>query len=105
MSFLCIGTRLFLTYLVRVLPVKSTARRWLGFLLLGMSLGFLGLYFYNRDDVGLAFGKVWWHEWRLVHGLLYLTAAIYTFRKNPHAWVPLFIDTMLGVGIFIKHNG
>lgn len=99
---LCIGTRLFLTYLVKETR-NPRIRRYLGWLLLAMSLGFIGLYFYNRDDVGLAVNKVWWHEWRLLHGCLYLTAAIYTLRQYPHAWVPLFIDTMLGVGIFIKH--
>jgi xanthine/uracil permease len=68
-----------------------------GVLLLAISLSFLWLYFTNgRMNAPEAGGFTWWSKYRLIHGMLYLTAAIYAFQKNNLAYIPLLIDVILG---------
>jgi len=74
-----------------------------GLVLLGPALGFLYLYFGNlRLNATEAGGVTWWANLRIVHGLFYLCAAILAFLKIPLAWVPLCIDVVFGLLVFIN---
>jgi len=49
-------------------------------------------------------GVTWWANYRLIHGLLYLCASIYLFQKQRLAWIPLTMDVLLGLIIFISRH-
>lgn len=95
----CIPIRLLLVYLASTLNKNNL--RFLGILLLVIALGFLYLYFANKrlNAAEATGGVTWWSEYRLIHGLLYLCAAIYAFQGKNTAWIPLLIDVGLGVSL------
>ena len=99
--FLCIPARLFLIYLSRTLPEDKQI--YLGILFLIMGLLFLWLYFTNgRMNAPEEGGITWWSRYRLIHGVLYLTAAIYAFKKDNLIYVPLVIDILFGIALFVN---
>ena len=96
----CIPVRLLLVYLSTKIP--NDKLKYFGIMLLAISLGFLFLYFTNgRLHAPEAGGATWWSQLRLIHGLLYLTAAIYSFQGKNIIWIPLFIDVIFGFIAFI----
>ena len=101
--FGCIPLRIFLVYLSTIIPTEHLYL--FGIVLLAMSIGFLFLYFkrirMNPPESGT--GTAWWHDFRLIHGALYLTAAIYAFQKNKLIWIPLTIDILFGISVFLFH--
>jgi hypothetical protein len=73
------------------------------FILFIMSISFLYLYFTNgRENAFEAGGKTWWAKYRIIHGLLYLMAAYYAYHQNRNAWIPLMIDVIFGLILFIQ---
>lgn len=99
----CIPMRIVLA----ILPLYLD-ESWLpyyGVVLFAISMSFLYLYFgklrLNAFESG---GKTWWSEYRIIHGLLYLAAAIYAFQKKRTAYLPLSIDTVLGLAFFLHHH-
>jgi hypothetical protein len=100
----CIPLRIFLAWISTKIPVQ-----YLGLfaaLLLSMSLGFLYLYFTKgRQLAPEAGGATWWADYRLLIGLLYLSAAIYAFQgRKDLIWVPLTMDVIFGLIIFAKRH-
>ena len=99
--FACIPARLLIAWL----STKFSGKLF-GSLLLAVALGFLWLYFTGgRKYAPEAGGVTWWAQYRLIIGLLYLAAAVYSFQGlTQFAWIPLIIDVLLGLVIFlIKH--
>jgi hypothetical protein len=100
--FGCIPMRIILA----ILPLYIN-EHWLflyGLVLFGIACSFLYLYFTNsRLNAFEAGGYTWWANFRLIHGLLYLAAAIYSFQGKTIASMPLIVDTLIGLGLFI-HN-
>jgi len=102
--FGCIPARIFLAYIgTRLTPEQLP---FFGIVLLGIGLGFLILYFnkfrMNAPESGI--GVTWWHNLRLVHGLLYIAAAIYAFEQNSLVYIPLTIDVIFGLILFLIHH-
>ena len=97
----CIPIRLLLVYLASTLNKNNL--RFFGIFLLVIALGFLYLYFANKrlNAAEATGGVTWWSEYRLLHGLLYLCAAIYALQGKNTAWIPLLIDVGLGVSLKI----
>ena len=98
----CIPTRVSLAWYAKNYPSEN-----LGYGLLIIAIGFLYLYFNNlrlnaREATG---GVTWWAPYRIIHGLLYLIAAIYMFKEPRNAWIPLASDVILGFMFFLKHSG
>jgi hypothetical protein len=94
--FACIPIRLFLVGLG--IQLSGWARVTYGALLLFPAVGFLGLYFSNsRMNASEAGGKTWWTSLRLIHGLLYLGAAIYGLQESSLMWIPLLLDWIIAV--------
>jgi hypothetical protein len=76
-----------------------------GIVLFIISLSFLYLYFSNlRLNAFEAGGYTWWANFRIIHGLLYMTGAIYSFQGLSIAWIPITIDTLLGLILFLYHR-
>jgi|UniRef100_A0A6C0IRB8 hypothetical protein len=103
--FGCIPMRILLTLLP--LYLRTSWLFYYGLVLFTIASSFLYLYFANsRLNAFEAGGNTWWANFRLLHGLLYMGAAIYSLQGQSIAWLPLFIDTLLGFGLFVhKHFG
>jgi len=89
----CIPARMLLAWYAKNYPSEN-----LGYFLFTIAVGFLYLYFNNLrlNAFEATGGKTWWAPYRLIHGLLYLAAAIYMFREKQHGWIPLASDVILG---------
>ena len=99
----CIPIRLLIVAIV--FYANNQYLQYLGGVLLFPALGFLGLYFLNmRLNAPEGGGKTWWSEFRLIHGLLYLCAAIYALQSKSIAWIPLLMDVIFGFSAFIHHH-
>ena len=96
----------------KYIPIKLNKKLFyqvVGIIFLGISIGFLYLYFTNeRLNAPEAGGKTWWHNLRLLHGLLYLCASIYilwninNINLIRYASIPLVIDVIVGILSFIN---
>ena len=97
--FGCMPVRIILT----LLPLYIS-KEWLfyyGFVLGAIALSFLYLYFANmRLNAFEAGGHTWWANFRILPGFLYLVASIYAFQGLQLAWLPLLVDSLLGLGLF-----
>jgi len=98
--FLCIPLRLLLVYVPQDIQNKETKDIFTCMLLL-FAAGFLYLGFTNgRMNAGEGGGNTWWAPFRLVHGSLFLVAAILVQKNTPVASVPLLVDVILGIVLF-----
>ena len=115
----CIPIRIILTLLPnyelikKYIPIKNIKIFYqvLGIIFLCISIGFLYLYFTNsRLKAPEAGGLTWWHNLRLLHGLLYLCASIYILynindiQLIKYASIPLLFDVILGLLSFINYR-
>lgn len=87
---------------------SSDVKKFLAVLGLMVSIGFLSLYagIWHRD-VGLETGgkKIWWKEYRIIHGLLWLGFSISMFKAKENAWMFLVLDVVISLILsFIKYN-
>ncbi len=85
---------------------NSTLTKPYGILLGIISLSFFYLYFFNKRMNAPEAGTqgTWWSTYRVLHGLMYLAAAIYLLQgKIEYAWIPLAVDVVLALFISIKH--
>lgn len=100
----CITARTLLAILPIYLPYKWLQIYSIPIFLIGAS--FLFLYFTDgRLNAPEGGGITWWANYRLMHGVLYLAASIYLFKKQRFAWIPLGLDTLLGLSLFLfKHS-
>lgn len=96
----CMPVRILLT----MLPfyISDTMLFYYGLILGAIAGSLIYLYFTStRMNAFEAGGYTWWADFRLLHGLLYLAASIYALQGLPVAWLPLFVDTLLGLALFI----
>lgn len=99
--FGCMPARIVLTILP--LYLHKSLLFYYGLVLFTIASSFLYLYFGNsRLHAFEAGGNTWWANFRLIHGLLYMAAAIYSLQGDTLAWLPLFIDTLFGFALFIQ---
>lgn len=78
----CLITRVCLLLLAGYLSNnKNNIRIIASFVLFTIGIGFIYKYLTgSNDEVQVA--KVFWHETRLVHGMLYIMASYYLYTKN-----------------------
>ena len=90
----CIPMRLLLVWYTKQYPSNN-----IGYALFAVSISFLYLYFNNLrlNATESSTGVTWWAPYRLIHGLLYMAAAIYIFKDKQYSWIPLLIDVLLGL--------
>ena len=98
--FACIPARLFLAWY----STKVQNLTLYGLVLLGIALSFLYLYFTSsRLQAPEAGGATWWASYRLIIGLLYLAAAIYSLQGHRDlVKYPLLLDVAFGMFLFYK---
>lgn len=91
----CIPSRVALATTPLFLPPEP-----LGYVLATIAVVFAILWTFNlRLDAreGGANGT-WWHQWRIVHALLYGTAAFMLLHaKDKRAWIPLALDVVVAL--------
>ena len=95
---LCLLVRVILISLTLYTGHLSTTWR----IVLGSSLGAMGVGFLYKSVTGsnneVQVEKVFWHDSRAVHGVLFGLSAMYTFRDQPRlaGWV-LTVDVVASV--------
>ena len=95
----CLPTRLALAYLPVVLAQAHL--RVMAAATAAMAAGTLYLAWTNRRmHAPEGGGTTWWASYRLLHGMLLLTATIYLLRNDRTASVPLVIDVLVGIVLF-----
>ena len=102
---ICIGLRSLAVYLAKVFDNKKL--KMLGFLYLAFAIGILSIYFLKLRNFGAeAVGqKIWWNNYRPLFGLIWLSFAILAIvGKKDIAWKVLFLDVILGLGLFINKH-
>ena len=77
--FICLLVRIALIFLVRYL--YKNKHKNLAYLILGLMVWDLYISFFssNKDT---QFNKVFWHDTRITHGILYLISVYYLFENN-----------------------
>ena len=77
--FICILVRLGIIILVR--SVKKIYYKFISVTLFAIGVGFIykGLFGSNNE---IQINKVFWHEARFLHGILYILSGFYLFKKN-----------------------
>ena len=77
----------------------------IGVVTLLQAFGFLYLYFSNsRLNAFESGGQTWWHDFRIVHGILYLLFSINAIQKNKKSWIYLAVDILFGLLVFSNHH-
>ena len=99
--FGCMPMRIVLSLAPLYLEKKTLF--YYGILLSIIAVAFLYLYLANkRLNAFEAGGDTWWAKYRLIHGLLYGAGAIYSLQGDKIASLPLVVDTILGLGLFVQ---
>jgi hypothetical protein len=97
---LCIPARLGIAFSSLYIPEDYL--KFYAFYLLITGLTILYLFFTNSRPYAFeADGPTWWMNYRLIIGMLWLTASIYAFQgKRNLIWIPLVMDIIFGIIIF-----
>ena len=99
----CIPLRFALSYLSYILT--ESEKKLLGILFGIIGTTFLVLYFLNiRLAAPEGGGVTWWKHFRLIHGMLYFTGFIYSVTDVEYMWLPILIDTLFGLSLFILYK-
>ena len=100
----CIPIRLFLVYLAYHLPVKYLP--YMGLAALPLAGGFIYLFLTGKRTSGVETqgAPIWWRQFRIVHGLLYLLFAFYAIQRVATAYQILLADVCFGLVIFLWHH-
>jgi hypothetical protein len=101
----CIPARLIIAYLPIIINKKFLP--FYGILILFMSANFLYqyynsyefFYYYSDNSAKKCYNKV-----IIFHSLLYFIAGIYLIQKDTNAYIPLLMDAILGLMVFIFTN-
>lgn len=102
--FGCIGTRLLLTYISKIISIEYLP--YLGYIAIIPMLGFMYIYLSGSRETGAeVFGdKIWWNDLRPLHSLLYGLFAYNAILKHDYAWIFLLIDVSVGLISFLTFH-
>ena len=78
--YICLIVRIVLIFLVRYLN-QIKQKKVAALILSLMGLGFIYQAFFSSNKE-IQFNKVFWHDTRITHGLLYLVSIYYLFDNN-----------------------
>ena len=74
-----------------------------------ISIGFIYIFTIGskRADSQLEWSgekKIWWNDFRIIHGILYLFFSYHILKKSKDAWKFIAIDTTIGLLAFFHHH-
>ena len=103
----CIGMRTVLA--LSAFFVNPEYLPYMGYVGLVVATSFFYLYMHGNkyaDGQLKKYGEkmVWWNKYRPIHGVLYLTFGILAIGKNNYSWVPLGLDVIVGLSLWLHHN-
>ena len=109
----CIGIRLSFAFLAYWIEKNeyNNLRILIGIVGLVMSLSFLFIYFFGSETADRQLEiwkdedtKVWWNNFRIVHGILYFLFAIFALTLTEGSYIFLGIDVTLGLILWLLHQ-
>jgi len=77
----CIFVRLLLIFIIRYSYKNKQIKNIFLFILLVIGLGFIYKFIFGSNNE-IQLNKVFWHDSRLLHGVLYITATYYLYVNN-----------------------
>jgi hypothetical protein len=99
----CIATRLAITAGVRTFKDHDIMFAF-GMIALIIGLSFLVIYLTGARETGpeVLGDKIWWNHMRPIHSALWISSGALALSANhrEYAWLPLFLDTAIGLGAF-----
>lgn len=109
----CIGIRLSFAFLAYWIEKNeyNNLRILIGIVGLVMSLSFLFIYFFGSESADRQLEvwkdedrKLWWNEFRIVHGILYLLFALFALTHTNGSYIFLSVDVTLGLILWFLHH-
>ena len=99
----CIGIRIL--FVVAAKKMNPNTLQYFGILAVILAVSFVLINRFGLRKTGReAGGIIWWDNIRPIHAIMYSAFAILAFTKNEHAWVPLLLDVLIGLGVFLNHH-
>ena len=99
----CIGIRIL--FVVAAKKLDPNIVQYAGILAVIVAISWVLINRFGLRKTGReAGGEIWWDNIRPIHAIMYSAFAILAFTKNEHAWVPLAIDVLIGLGAFLDHH-
>ena len=100
----CIPMRLLFVWLAKKMPLNYLP--YAGALALLPAFGFIYLFLTGKRTSGLETqgAPIWWSQFRIIHGFLYLCFAYYAFQRARNAYLFLLADVLIGLGFFLWHH-
>jgi hypothetical protein len=96
---LCIPARLLIAWGSKNVPKEYLKLYSIG--LLAIAISFLFVFFSGNELNVFNFDNIWWKDYRLIIGTLYLISAVYGFKgRQDLMWIPLVMDVTFGVWLF-----
>ena len=108
----CIGMRTLLTITsIEVTKIQNGLLylKYMGYVAVFISMGFIYLYVNGNKYADNQLSqykdkKLWWKNLRIVHGIMYSLFALFAIQMKSYAWVPLALDTIIGLSVWTFHN-
>ena len=100
----CIGVRFSLVFIAKNINIDYLP--FMGYLALLPAIGFSYIYLNDLRKTGPeVFGdRIWWNLLRPIHAILYFIFAYNAINSNPHSWLYLFIDVLIGLNSFLIYH-
>jgi hypothetical protein len=100
----CIPMRLLFVWLAKIMPLNYLP--YAGALALMLAFGFFYLFLTGKRTSGLETqgAPIWWGQFRIIHGFIYLCFAYYALQRVRFAYKFLLADVLLGLGLFLWHH-
>ena len=77
----CILVRLLLLLIIRYTYKNKQIKNIFLFIVLAIGIGFIYKFIFGSNNE-IQLNKVFWHDSRLLHGVLYITASYYLYTNN-----------------------
>lgn len=100
---ICIIIRLLLAYIAKISINKS----WRLILVIFYAIISLGMFvqMFRKFRTTGAFGqKIWWENYRPIHGTLWGLSAYYLYHNNDLVYHLLLLDTLIGILAHVYHR-
>ncbi len=100
----CIPVRSGLVVAAHTLPAQKLPI--MGYAALLPAIGFSSIFLMGARKTGAETGgqPIYWNAFRPLHAALYFIFAWMAIRRDPQSWVPLLVDVVLGLCVFLAHH-